>query len=365
MSSRNEIAKILADEQLRGDVLSGFSNAVLRGGLATAIGAPIDLGNGLLNAARMTYGFLGNKLGVLSPDQMPEPVENPWGGSEHVGNFMQEKGIIDGKRNAIAELLAGFITPATPKISASLGSSAEKVIEKAAKNATTTGEISRMPMAKQRGIFAGVGAKTADIQSLEKAKTLELSGVSPEEVWKKTGWGKAPDGKWRFEIPDDQASFRMDFDSLLPQKSNNYKSGTDVGVGGGFSHKPLYEAYPEILREERLNIGKLPSWMPDSSNSGSYKKGEVYVRNKDEGGAKSTLLHELQHAVQTREGLQSGGNQNNLDFDSYRRLAGEVEARLVQSRMNMTPEQRAAQYPWLEDYLKKSTGTSLSDIIFK
>jgi len=32
----------------------------------------------------------------------------------------------------------------------------------------------------------------------------------------------------------------------------------------------------------------------------------------------------------------------------YKRSAGEVEARAVQNRMNLTPEQSRARYPWLD-----------------
>ena len=33
------------------------------------------------------------------------------------------------------------------------------------------------------------------------------------------------------------------------------------------------------------------------------------------------------------------------DYELYRRLAGEAEARLVQERMNLTPEQRRTTFP--------------------
>ena len=41
-----------------------------------------------------------------------------------------------------------------------------------------------------------------------------------------------------------------------------------------------------------------------------------------------------------------GGNAGNARMDAYRRLAGEAEARAVQSRMDMTPEQRRATFPF-------------------
>ncbi|UOF81816.1 hypothetical protein [Caudoviricetes sp.] len=36
------------------------------------------------------------------------------------------------------------------------------------------------------------------------------------------------------------------------------------------------------------------------------------------------------------------------DWGLYNALAGEVEARVVQKRMGMTPDQRAARPPWLD-----------------
>ncbi len=53
--------------------------------------------------------------------------------------------------------------------------------------------------------------------------------------------------------------------------------------------------------------------------------------------AKETLVHELQHAVQKREGFASGTNTRDANYD---RNAGEIEARDAAHRANMTSEQR-------------------------
>ena len=91
-------------------------------------------------------------------------------------------------------------------------------------------------------------------------------------------------------------------------------------------------------------------------------------------GGPSSALHELQHGVQEIEGFAKGGspstvmtklqqsnpdeyqkllsssqNLNDIYDNAYRRIAGEVEARAVQKRMNMTPEQRLQKFP-LESY---------------
>ncbi len=64
------------------------------------------------------------------------------------------------------------------------------------------------------------------------------------------------------------------------------------------------------------------------------------------------ILHEVQHAIQNIEGFAGGGNLSSLQseenitakeaYDYYRKIAGEVEARNVSARINMTPEERRA-----------------------
>lgn len=69
--------------------------------------------------------------------------------------------------------------------------------------------------------------------------------------------------------------------------------------------------------------------------------------------AKETLLHELQHAVQDIEGLASGTNTRDPDYD---RNAGEIEARDTARRANMTAEERKNTPPDIdrEDVVVKS-----------
>jgi len=77
---------------------------------------------------------------------------------------------------------------------------------------------------------------------------------------------------------------------------------------------------------------------------------------------RSTALHELQHALQQREGFELGGSTSLFKggkrpinpktgkrftpYQLYKALVGETEARLVQKRMNMTPEERRSIPPY-------------------
>ena len=205
-----------------------------------------------------------------------------------------------------------------------------------------------------------------------KAVELEKAGVDAKAIWQQTGTWKAPDGMWRQEIPDTSAGFRMDFNSAAPSKSNAYSPMKDIPIGGAFNHPNLYPAYPDILRTGRMDVAKSSDWMPDSSNSGNLRGNQVTVRDKTEAGARSTVLHELQHAVQQREGFALGGAQSQFyseallrlvaenprtppsrlikaaedeAFARYRALMGEAEARATQARANLTATERRNVFP--------------------
>ena len=221
-------------------------------------------------------------------------------------------------------------------------------------------------------IFIGENAKTWDSASNKLAKQLEEAGVSARDIWSKTGNWKAPDGKWRQEIPDNLAEFRTTFDASLPSKANNYIGGLEGAIGGMYRHDPLYQAYPELLTTDRMTVKKLPDWLPDSANTGEYKrtiggKGYLELRNKTEQGALDTAAHELQHGVQYREGFPQGAMESQFRdipngltaFEQYQRQMGEAEARAVAARRQLTPEQRRMLFP--ED----SYDMPLSDLLYK
>ena len=207
------------------------------------------------------------------------------------------------------------------------------------------------------GLFIGARSKMWDSVSNEIAKSLEKQGLKAEEIWSRTGNFKAPDGKWRQEISDDKAEFRANFDASIASKANNYVGGLEGAIGGMYRNPDLYKAYPELLAIDRMKLTKLPDWLPDSANTGSYSrtiggKGIIEARNKTEQGALDTATHELQHAIQTLEGWQSGGMESKFKdtpnmsaFEQYRRLQGEVEARATAFRRLLTPEERRSIFP--------------------
>jgi hypothetical protein len=289
-------------------------------------------------------------------------------------------------------------------------------------NANAPSTLNTAGFRGQRGVFAGINALTADKEALAKAQQMIAQGVDPAEVWKETGWGKGVDGKWRFEINDkyditdnlDEIGSRFPIDdeitrNLISGRWNGARS-TDM-----LSHDDLYAAYPEF---KNMGIAKETG---DSLGSINQDGTQAYINNtllqRSLGGrdiskpdnAHSVLMHEIQHAIQGKEGFARGGspdqfsgrlpfpavlndaqvmammvkggvskedapwefakrmgrnpkgnatellNKNDPDVlsrmthdehEAYRRLAGEVEARTTQSRLDLDPQQRRENYPF-------------------
>ena len=155
------------------------------------------------------------------------------------------------------------------------------------------------------GMFIGKGAKTWDAISAAKAKELADKGVDARQIWRETGTFKGPDGHWRQEIPDNLAKY--DRDALRELKQNqdfNYLQDTQP-MGGVLGHEQLYKAYPDLsdMQTHFMPTKKL------KTASGSYSRSLDRVTLADiPSDQKSIALHEIQHAIQQREGWPNGGS---------------------------------------------------------
>ena len=252
-----------------------------------------------------------------------------------------------------------------------------QIMERGGLPAQLLGDISQ---GSRRQIFVGENSKTWNKANAAKAVELEKAGVKPEEIWMATGTFRGPEGKLRQEISD-QAS-KMTQVAKDKIEANQYFSGP---MGEAFENEPLFNAYPKL------------HWMDTFVNKelrgGSFlpEKQMINIMEPTEGGQRSMALHELQHAVQEREGFAKGGNPNerigNFEAEQlaqqymntfwpieekkgkkfvdvwddamnwvhsssggqlakYKNLAGEAEARATQTRMNMTPQERLATFPY-------------------
>ena len=223
------------------------------------------------------------------------------------------------------------------QVSEGLGAMQERMIA----NANAPSTLNTAGFRGQRGVFAGINALTADKEALAKAQQMIAQGVDPAQVWKETGWGKGVDGKWRFEINDSGSSLNM----------MNFPEAGDAGIT---SYLPEFLKHPQVYQNypESKTMGVLAkNGYGDSQMRGGIN-GLMVVNSAGGDTAKSTVLHELQHAIQQKEGFASGGSPSQFDglynnpHEAYRRLGGEVEARMVQNRMDLNQQQRRDNYPF-------------------
>ena len=169
---------------------------------------------------------------------------------------------------------------------------------------------------------------TTRLDNLGKAREMETSGKSPLETRLATGWEKGVDGKWRYEIKDlsiisDDATV-SGYNNLQEWFDGNKRTDGKLSLinfagitsrqtrreainnakNRGFDITNIFDAYPKI---SEINIelsdveGSKGSYNPITNTITLNKK--LSFKEAD-----STLIHEIQHAVQEIEGFARGGN---------------------------------------------------------
>ena len=136
-----------------------------------------------------------------------------------------------------------------------------------------------------------------------------------------TGWEVGADGKWRMEKPDlPPVSLRkFKVDQSGDPKPTKEMTAEDEGatnlpylpttLGKLFPKAELFSSYP-WLKSTKVLLGSLPQ---DGSLRGSYNEesGEIKLRFSKAENAETihtTLVHEIQHAIQRIEDFARGGN---------------------------------------------------------
>lgn len=217
--------------------------------------------------------------------------------------------------------------------------------------------------------------------NIDNAGSYIDSGIAPRHIQLRV------DPFWRNESVQTHMSALKEYQTALTDESALNRLANDAKIS------------PDKLREY------LPGWINDEKKVIEHFKKELPYGNDQ---VKSTLLHEIQHAIQEKEGFARGGNTSEFEnifgvetekgklltklldfreayatnpnpkvkadidflenelrklgkdaFESYQRLAGEVEARAVSARMKMSPEQRFKTQPL------ESQGIAVKDMIVR
>lgn len=159
-------------------------------------------------------------------------------------------------------------------------------------------------------IGAGLGAGAPTM--LKKTAKLSNKGAIGGRMAKEPpeyGWfSSMVDKKPRFEIDDSGAKIIGN----IPRKTSNgdvYYKGT---LGDVLDHEELYKHYPEL---KNMSIGESGQDHSVYNAPGKYSDESIGISDMYIGregrilpAGKRTSLHEVQHAIQEREGFAKGGN---------------------------------------------------------
>lgn len=143
--------------------------------------------------------------------------------------------------------------------------------------------------------FVGRDATFEEAQGkFKEVDRLDKEGASDQDIFERTGWYKdRHDGKWKYELPETGVSFR------LPENLNGEYALSDI-----LKHPTLYEAYPDFA-----NIRVAFEELKDDYGQYDPNTNTIKLdRNAEEHILQSVTRHEIQHAIQAREGFARGAN---------------------------------------------------------
>lgn len=251
----------------------------------------------------------------------------------------------------------------------------------------------RFSLAGERGAAAADKAeeRTFRMDNLSVAKDMEKNKKKAKAIKAATGWERGADGKWRYEMPDvvlrDPKEWvnkkTMTLSDIVEKPNDLFKE-----------YPELFDAYPKLkdvkIQKGRAKMGGSYYDNTITLNLGGIREAIKYDLDIHYKIAtrllKRTLVHEVQHYIQHEEGFAKGGSEqfvrdaikdefekvikqirglraegkedeakalaernkalynayaNEKDsYKNYKSLSGEVEARNVSARLNMTPEER-------------------------
>jgi hypothetical protein len=164
---------------------------------------------------------------------------------------------------------------------------------------------------KEKLLFTYVGEKSGVAkEALQKAKDMLIKGAPIEKVWSETGWFQGPDKKWRYELDDSKADF-SGLDKVFNAGIQAGQKEINTTLGEVMDHPDLYAAYPDIKNFQVTLYDD-----PQDSVYGSVNDKRMRV-NLGKPDIEGTLVHEVQHMIQDREGFGKGGSSTGQYMRGY------------------------------------------------
>jgi len=267
------------------------------------------------------------------------------GSQEYINRLVHEK-------PSLAKQIYDFVIDKLNRLNRLVGYRSEKIFWEDVKNKfekayreeyknNNASDSTRYMITGIKGVKNGVKADAENqwaLDSYNKANTMAKNGYSNEQIRQKTNWFQDNEGNWKFEISDKEAT-------LLKKINKN----TKYKLNEIFNHPELYEMYPSL---KKINIK-----FKNISNFNNEKVGGQYIpltntieinnsmldKNNANILVKKTLLHEIQHNIQTIEKFNNGYKGKSIG--GYFENLGEIEAKNTEQRITMDEIERLASAP--------------------
>ena len=219
--------------------------------------------------------------------------------------------------------------------------------EKSGRGGIFRGQRGSSGVPEGKALAAGKNAKTADSRTLSQAEQMERAGATNEEIRQATGWYKGRDGQWRFEIDDSGASFNPRADARFRREHPDYAryqelmgklldgwldqsefselreldtiwktkaaeiaysaQNGEATLGDVMEHDALYAAYPDIA-ETKVVFGETKEGVRGVFNPKTNTITLSENLKNDPDRLILTMLHEVQHRIQEKEGFTGGSS---------------------------------------------------------
>ena len=280
----------------------GLSNleSLVRGGVAQVPGTVGDLETLGRMGINTSFGAGGVKV---SPKAVMPTTSDILG-------MMPQRVTQARPETAGMEELGTMIAPGLAKAAAPVGKGYLSLLGNEI-NAGMTGQPTRSVIGqmtpKPLQIFIGNNSKAFNTPAAETYLKMEKTDATPEEMWAATGTFRGVDGKLRQEISD------------VPAQLLNKQKNFEGKLHETLSHPELFKNYPALQYYDTDITSEiaLPEHMKKTligRGGGSFTEKDFVTREpkitakaySDED--KKTLIHEIQHAIQAKEGFARGGN---------------------------------------------------------
>ena len=187
----------------------------------------------------------------------------------------------------------------------------------------TKGPMAREALRRLRFRFVGMEAarRIADespdrglmLDNLIVAGDMEKAGKDADSIYRATGWRRAGDGKWRYEINDNDFKIRPGIIAeALHIQGNEVVSYPLEGAIPKERYDEFVVMYPrakDIKVEFRMVVDG------DPHTTGSFNPVTNVITIQRDTAVNKTFLHEIQHFIQHEEGFSRGGTMS--EFESH------------------------------------------------